>query len=727
MNRVYFLKVKQSIKSTEEGENFMRINHNIQALNTYRQLMQNQNTTSKHLERLSSGLRINRAADDAAGLAISEKMRSQIRGLKMAERNCMDGISLIQTAEGALNEVHAILQRMRELTVQAANDTYTTADRGEIQGEINQLTSEVNRIANTTEFNTNKLLKGGIEIDTSGDMLEGGVDAIIHNATATIDSSGVDAVAAEWDTGVVTKMADDASDTITFKGVTVTLTTAGSAVSAAVTNDTTASVTVANGGTVEDQLNGIVNSFEAARDYDDGDLTDNALYGFTFSVSGTGAAAKLMISDSITHGAVNNAQAITLGGTSDLNFTNLANSTPGVTGESANGDITFDDVPKEGATITITDKVIGFYDSTSGNYADAVEAKSELGADYVVDINGLADGSAVPSAIISAVNAAGGITDYTLADAMGGQLDVDADAVGIFSGTTFLDVSADQAAEAAKGVITFTNIPSEGNTISVADKTIGFWNSSLTTYSDATEAQNQLGVDYILDVASMTSIKEAGEALSNLDMSLNPPSPAVSLNDNGAGVVTITADLAGATGNSIDIAAGDATSGNLELDLQIGANSGQSFTIEFDDIRAVSLNISSKDGGVVTSVDGMVTAMFTNDKLITKGTDNIAIEYALDVSSHDKASNALTILDDAMNMISSRRSKLGAYQNRLEHTINNLNAASENLTAAESRIRDADMALEMTEFTKNNIINQAATSMLAQANQLPQGILKLLQ
>ncbi len=705
----------------------MRINHNIQALNTYRQLMQNQNTTSKHLERLSSGLRINRAADDAAGLAISEKMRSQIRGLKVAERNCMDGISLIQTAEGALNEVHAILQRMRELTTQASNDTYTTQDRYEIQGEINQLTSEINRIANTTEFNTNKLLKGGIEIDISGDMLEGGVDAIVHNATAAVDSDGVDDVAAEWDSDAVTKMADDASDTITFNGVTVTLATAGAAVPPAVTNDTTASVTVANGGTVEDQLNGIVSALEAARDYADGDLTDNALYGFTFSVSGTGAAAKLMISDSTTHGAANNAQAITLGGTSALNFTNLANSKPGVTGVSANGDITFADVPTEGAMIAIADKVIGFYDSTSSNYVDEVDAKSDLGADYVVDINALADGAAVPSAVVAAVNAAGGITGYSLTDATGGQLDIDADAVGGFSGTTFLDVSSDQAAETAKGTIMFTNIPSEGNKISVADKTIGFWNSNLTTYPDAAEAQSQLGVDCILDVASMTSIKEAGEALANLDMSLNPPSPAVSLNDNGAGVVTIAADLAGVIGNSINIAAGDDTSGNLELDLQIGANTGQSFTIEFDDIRSVSLNISSKNGGEVTSVDGIVTAMFTNEKVITKGTDNIAIEYALDVTSHDKASNALTILDEAMNMISSRRSKLGAYQNRLEHTINNLNAASENLTAAESRIRDADMALEMTEFTKNNIINQAATSMLAQANQLPQGILKLLQ
>ncbi|WP_433744800.1 flagellin Hag [Falsibacillus pallidus] len=138
----------------------MRINHNIQALNAYRNLSQTMSNTSKNLEKLSSGLRINRAADDAAGLAISEKMRSQIRGLDMAERNALDGISLIQTGEGALNETHSILQRMRELSVQASNGTLTDEDRGAIQKEMDQLTFEVDRIADTTQFNQKKLLSG---------------------------------------------------------------------------------------------------------------------------------------------------------------------------------------------------------------------------------------------------------------------------------------------------------------------------------------------------------------------------------------------------------------------------------------------------------------------------------------------------------------------------------------------------------------------------------------
>ena len=138
----------------------MIINHNISALNAHRQLGANQNAVTSSLEKLSSGLRINKAGDDAAGLAISEKMRGQIRGLEMAQKNAQDGISLIQTAEGALNETHAILQRMRELAVQSANDTNTDSDRAELQKEANQLAEELTRIADNTEFNTQNLLGG---------------------------------------------------------------------------------------------------------------------------------------------------------------------------------------------------------------------------------------------------------------------------------------------------------------------------------------------------------------------------------------------------------------------------------------------------------------------------------------------------------------------------------------------------------------------------------------
>src|SRR6056297_2304201 len=141
----------------------MRINTNVAALNSYNQLQHTQNNLSKSLERLSSGKRINGAADDAAGLAISEKMGSQVRGLGQAQRNAQDGISMIQTAEGALKESHSILQRMRELAVQSGNDTNTQADRAEIQKEVDQLAEELTRIGETTEFNTQKLLDGNMD------------------------------------------------------------------------------------------------------------------------------------------------------------------------------------------------------------------------------------------------------------------------------------------------------------------------------------------------------------------------------------------------------------------------------------------------------------------------------------------------------------------------------------------------------------------------------------
>jgi flagellin len=166
----------------------MRINHNITALNTYRQLATNTANQSKSIEKLSSGLRINRAGDDAAGLAISEKMRAQIRGLDQASRNTQDGISLIQTAEGAMNKTHDILQRMRELATQAANDTNATTDRDEIQKEINQLTSEINRIGNTTEFNTMKLLNGGTGTARTGTLTQA------NTAYTAVGKTGTDSL-----------------------------------------------------------------------------------------------------------------------------------------------------------------------------------------------------------------------------------------------------------------------------------------------------------------------------------------------------------------------------------------------------------------------------------------------------------------------------------------------------------------------------------------------------
>jgi flagellin len=183
------------VENLFKEEKKMRIQHNISALNTHRQLAFNNTQAAKNLEKLSSGFRINRAGDDAAGLAISEKMRGQIRGLEMASKNAQDSISLIQTAEGALTETHAILQRMRELAVQASNDTNVTADRQAIQSEIDALVSEINRIAANTEFNTQKLLDGTFSSKVFQIGANSGQSITLTIATMNASALGINALA----------------------------------------------------------------------------------------------------------------------------------------------------------------------------------------------------------------------------------------------------------------------------------------------------------------------------------------------------------------------------------------------------------------------------------------------------------------------------------------------------------------------------------------------------
>jgi len=199
----------------------MRINHNIAALNTYRQLNSASSAQSNSMEKLSSGLRINRAGDDAAGLAISEKMRGQIRGLDMASKNAQDGISLIQTAEGALNETHSILQRMRELATQSANDTNTSTDRAELQKEVDQLSQELSRIGNNTEFNTQNLLDGSFSGTfhigaNEGQNLSLDIADMRGNALSVVSTNAVGTIAGTADSTVA-----DASHTLEAGNYTI--------------------------------------------------------------------------------------------------------------------------------------------------------------------------------------------------------------------------------------------------------------------------------------------------------------------------------------------------------------------------------------------------------------------------------------------------------------------------------------------------------------------------
>ncbi|WP_240377629.1 flagellin [Bacillus piscicola] len=468
----------------------MKINNNIQALNAYRNLSQNQNLVSKNLEKLSSGLRINRAADDAAGLAISEKMSSQIRGLKQAERNAMDGISLIQTAEGAMQEIHSMLQRMRELAVQSSNDTNTQEDRDQIQKEINALIEEVDSISEKSEFNTKKLLDGSSAYFSR--FVEG---------EAGIEPNGANLVSAPIVTGNTAKSGEY---TLEFKSIT--------------------------------------SKFE---------IEDNESVGLK---------------------------------TADISLTN----------------------------------------------------ETELG-EYVIEVKDFKDNGTDYEGSIEITGPDNKVTSTDLQNANGDILTVG-------------DIQ-----------LSLGNISNSGTVTLSAETEVGV-NLSLNNvplYED--EKLTISGT-----VSSDGNFNKGTFELAGIRFDLN---------EKTVENQTSTFEIA-----------------NNRLAFQIGPNSEQQVLVDIPPMDAEELGING-----------------------------------LSVGTHEEADAAITKLDAAVNKVSSARAKLGAVQNRLEHTINNLQVTHENLTSAESRIRDADMALEMTEFTRNNIINQSATAMLAQANQLPQGVLQLLQ
>jgi len=704
----------------------MIINHNLMANNAIRNMNINSGNASKSMQKLSSGLRINSAADDAAGLSISEKMRAQINGLNQASSNAQDGISMVQTAEGALNETTSILQRMRELATQSANDTNVSVDRDSIQKEMNQLSSEINRIGNTTEFNTQKLLDGGTQIKTnaslSGANLKGGIATANITLTAGTQTAGVDAVSAVWDSGAITNIGDGTTNTVAFNGVTVTLNKAAGAVAASASNATTASVTVANGSDQQATANALKAAFEAAKAQ-----TGSVLSNYTFSVSGTGAAAKFVITDSLADGDNNNANTITIGGAGTLAFTATANTTPGVDGVAAANGFTVAGVPDEGSTMDFAGKKVGFYNAGSGNFADATEAKQALNVDFVVDI-----AANNTTALVAGALRGLSISGYTIGGA--------ADAVTITANSTgtggiaagALYAEHDVAGSAsASGNITFSDKPADGTSISIGGKKISFYDSSLGKYSTDADAATGMNADLAVDIKDL-SVDSIADKIVSKQTDLNALlTKDVTLGKNlvnGKTNIVVTAQAAGFGGNTITLAKSADTTSGFEAKMQIGANTAQSMTIEVTDMRANALKITSSDASVtsVTAKNGSVASYVTSTN-VSDGSTNTTTEYSLDVSSHEKATAAISVLNDAIETVSAERSKLGAYQNRLEHTINNLGTSSENLTSAESRIRDVDMASEMSAFSKNNILSQAAQAMLAQANQQPQQVLQLLR
>jgi len=629
----------------------MRINTNIAALNSHRMLEKNTSISGRNLEKLSSGKRINRASDDAAGLAISEKMNAQIRGLKMASRNALDGVSLVQTAEGAMGEVHSMLQRMRELSVQAANGTMSPDDRRAIQDEINQLTSEVNRIGNGTEFNKLNILQGnqGPESNTIISKMSTGAPAEV-----LLNKIGV-------------------ADSTTFKPENV--------------------FTLLE---PTDTFSVVVNGKETIVNIQGFDSSTNLSYGdFLERINdalGDDAVAYFNHDGSIL---VKTNQA---GGGQSIEFKG-SSVTLDKLFAAPGGTITTDSVAKTlaigtnfkaGESITIGDEVFVFGDGEAGT-VEIGTSLNDTAANLATKINGKFGAGTVTNAtnVITWTTATlPSITaSYPSAKAFG---------------------TAENPANKSEGTIFISELPEKGSFITIGNTRIDFYDSSEEPYA---------GTNVPIDLNASANV----EALvTNLISNLNIDGVTLSAVPGNARTINIEADVVGFAGNVITL---EGTLDEFNVNLQVGSNAGQGFRLEVGDTRSIALKISANKP---TGNPGVAGAAYVEIPNVTNGIKPAFVEYSLDVMDEGKATAAIEVFNNAIITVASERSKLGAIQNRLEKTIANLDNTAENLTAAKSRIEDTDMALEMSEFTKFNILQQAGTAMLAQANQQPQMMLKLL-
>lgn len=564
----------------------MRIQHNIAALNTHRKLSENTNAASKNLEKLSTGYKINRAGDDAAGLAISEKMRGQISGLTMASKNAQDGISLIQTAEGALNEVHAMLQRSRELAVQSANDTNVEEDRAALQKEVNQILDEINATSHRTEFNTIKVLKGGaLKSNPAADGISPEKQALTERLLNTMLGNAEKAV-----TDAFGLTPDNVTINVKYE------------------ND-------APGGSVAwvTSQSSSTSSKPVSLTLDEADFFDGSTMWIDNDRIITHEMAHAVMSASI----------------------DKFDALPGWFKEGTAEYVAGGNERLQGYIYRETGKA---HDNATLTVADKTTALNKLINDKFGDIS---DSEGYAASFLA--------TKYIAAN--------------LTTGKTFESFMGDLQ---------------NGSSLDTALAN----NTSFTNEADFTADFKANGGAYFVNTSFSGTgsilVGKTGYTDTDTGIILDSPAPTT--------LFTYTWDSS--TGNG----AGSATVNKPDhFYLHIGANSGQAIDVGLPDISTTNLGIDS-----------------------------------LNIASQQSADKAIKKIDDAIAKVSDSRSNLGAIQNRLEHTINNLGSTTENLTAAESRIRDTDMAAEMMQFTKNNILTQAAQSMLSQANQQPQGVLSLL-
>lgn len=612
----------------------MRIQHNIAALNTHRKLNANNKDINKTLEKLSSGYKINRAGDDAAGLAISEKMRGQIRGLNMAGKNIQDGISLIQTAEGALNEVHSILQRQRELMVQAANDTNTEEDKQKIQHEVKALLEEIDNISETTHFNGIALLAGGGTIPPGGGGGTGG---------GTGSFAGLPPEPAV-DPNVANQLVLDPNATLHEKIATMLT---ASALSEGVKRI---------GDYYGLTLSGEPMNVNIYNNPGGGALASVSYY---YDTDGTGKGINLNINE-----AYFNEMSYPDGGTYPQYFDRV------MTHELAHAVMA--------ATTNFRSMPMWF-----------VEGTAEF-------INGADERLAIDLAIEGKDDLIAAIGDGN--DSSWGNSSLDY-STGYLA-TKYLHDKLKAAGKAGvKDVLTYM----QGDTS--------------RTFADA--LKDIAGYNTVKDFAN--DFKQNGGAfLDNLDLT-NADVGAIGGADADNGSVL---DARNVIDDTLASNPNDPTNGAFVLTWPQGLDTvfakatnpyqtTQSYNMDFSLTRLAEVKIQL----------GANERQQVGVKLATVNTTQLGIKS---INAELRADSSITKLDAAIESVSRVRSYFGAMQNRLEHSYESVMNTSENLTSAESRIRDTDMAKDMMNFTKQNILIQAAQSMLGQANQQPQGVLQLL-
>ena len=665
----------------------MRIQNNIMAMNAYRNYTNNTSALSKNLEKLSSGYKINRAGDDAAGLAISEKMRAQITGLEGAQKNAKDGISLVQTAEGALTEVHDMLNRMYSLAEQSANGTYENeTDRAQLQKEVIALKTEIDRIADSANFNGINLLDGSM----AGTTVPGGTDAIVTDQFTVTD-------------GTTPNAATKAEITIKLDGTTAT----GGGI--AITGGTT---TITQLGAM--QANGVDLSklFDVEIDGVKKDWTSDG--GTTI---GSGATIKLVAktAGNLDSDVIDALEAIT--DAAELKVEDGTAEGVGANATSSSYDITFNFKNlADGQTFQIGDEI--FEISTDGTLNNAGATLIDLKS---LDLTDATDQKTAADAIQAAVAGATSFTgtwtvaaapatitgdSYTLtmeSDDTGsatslGEVRVSQSATGAIAGT---HVSGKDQGKGTAG--SFASVTYEGfdlSKLAVGDKiTIGNVTLEITKDADADVNNKKIGLTDAKNSAELIKAFQAN-GFNSGKLEINGTKLTITGTTVGEDGDTFQSTTGKLTFTPATAAAGATTTGGLTL--QIG-DTGEEFnqlTVQINDCHADQMGIG--EGSTDTIAD-------------------------IDIGTQAGAKAALKTIENAINYVSDVRGTLGATQNRLDHTINNLSVMQENIQDAESTIRDTDVAEEMMAYTKNNILIQSAQAMLAQANQVPQGVLQLLQ